>query len=393
MTAPRTLALVMISNFGRSDGGRETWAYQFLPRLLSRDPGLHLDIRGLRADDEPDNLPGLMAAFAEQDRSRVTCKFHRAKRGAIPLSLKMLGAMFREGNPPARKEPDLVLSVGSFVDLLCALAARPFSKSPKALWLRTIYLDEKAHRIPNWLRPLLRSVETAVLRRADLLIANGDDTAANYRSRGFQVEVIKNAVDLDRWKMPPPQLEEPIQVAFIGRLAAVKGAAEFLDLAKHLAQSGEKSRFHFHVVGEGEFADSARAAQAGGNLTFHGPVRNEDLPGLMRAIDVCVALGFVGLGENGRGGGSGVSNAVLEQMAAGRVMLCWDNIAYGQVLDDQSAYFAAQGSISALAGQLQEIAANPDDALRRAAEAARQAQHYSFDGHIERFVGAVKRWL
>ena len=385
------MSLVMISNFGRADGGRETWAYQFLPRLLARDPDLHLEIHGLRADDEPDNRPELMAAFAEADRVRIRCHFHRAKRSAVPLSLKMLGAM--SGQRSAGEPGDLVLCVGSFVDLACALIAPAFRRSPKAAWLRTIYLDEKAHRIPRWLRPIARRIETAILRRADLLIANGDDTAAHYRARGLKIEVIKNAVDLDRWRMPPPRPEEPIHVAFIGRLVAVKGAGEYLELAKRHAASAEKGRFHFHMIGEGEFAHAAKSAEAFGNLTFHGPVRNEDLPETMRAMDACVALGFVGVDKNGRGGGSGVSNAVLEQMAAGRIMLCWDNAAYRQVLDEDSCYFAPQGDVMALSATLDQIAQNTSTALRKADGAARRARDYSFDAHLDRFMAAVKRWL
>ena len=385
------MSLVMISNFGRADGGRETWAYQFLPRLLARNPNLHLEIHGLRADDEPNNEPELMAAFAKADHGCVRCNFHRASRSAIPLSLKMLGAMSRERSTDELS--DLVLCVGSFVDLACAIVAPTFRRSPKAAWLRTIYLDEKAHRVPRWLRPIARSIETAVLRRADLLIANGDDTAAHYRARGLKVEVIKNAVDLDRWRMPPPRLEEPIQVAFIGRLAAVKGAGEYLELAKRHAASAEKDRFHFHMIGEGEFAPAARASEALGNLTFHGPVRNEDLPETMRAMDVCVALGFVGVDRNGRGGGSGVSNAVLEQMAASRIMLCWDNAAYRQVLDEDSCYFTKQGDVAALAATLDRIAQDTSAALRKADGAARNARDYSFDAHLDRFMAAVKPWL
>ncbi|MGI8704738.1 MAG: hypothetical protein ACR2JJ_02900 [Sphingomicrobium sp.] len=40
--------LGMVSNFGRGDRGRETWAYNFIPRLLRRLPTLSLNLFGLR---------------------------------------------------------------------------------------------------------------------------------------------------------------------------------------------------------------------------------------------------------------------------------------------------------------------------------------------------------
>ena len=95
-----------------------------------------------------------------------------------------------------------------------------------------------------------------ILRRADLLIANGDDTAAHYRARGFDVTVIKNAVDLKRWTMAPPKLKPPLHVAFIGRLAQVKGINEFLAAAREMA-GNRGGPFVFHLAGDGPARDDA----------------------------------------------------------------------------------------------------------------------------------------
>ena len=92
---PQKLALVMISNFGRADGDRETWAYQFLPRLLARNPGLSTHLYALRVAGQPDNSTELESAVAPGDRPRLRQRFFRAARNWIPNSLKMVWAMFR----------------------------------------------------------------------------------------------------------------------------------------------------------------------------------------------------------------------------------------------------------------------------------------------------------
>ena len=77
----------MLSNFGRADGGRETWAYNFLPGLLERYPQLRLNIYGLRVDGEPDNEGTLSEAFTLPDRSRVAIDFVRANSNRVPNAL------------------------------------------------------------------------------------------------------------------------------------------------------------------------------------------------------------------------------------------------------------------------------------------------------------------
>ena len=389
MTAPRKLALVMISNFGRADGGRETWAYQFLPRLLARNPALSTNVYALRVDGQSDNSGELIGAIAKEDRNRFSLCFLRARRNWIPNSLKMAWAMLRRGWNAGERDFDLALGVGSFVELICMLLAPGLRGTPKAIWLRTIYLDEKSHRIPEWLRPVGAAIETAVLRRAKLIIANGDDTAAHYRARGLKIEVIKNAVDLDRWRMPPPKLERPINVAFIGRLTAVKGAAEFLEVCWKLSTTDNRHDIRFHVIGDGEFTEQARPLERENRLVLHGMIPNDRLPTILDEMDICVALGFVGIGPRGRGGGSGVSNAILEQMAAGRVMLCWDNVAYRQVIGTDAGFFVSQGDTDALAQVIRSIVRDPATARSKAAAATVMAQEYGFDAHMAKFDSVI----
>ena len=64
---PFEVALVMLSNFGPADGGRETWAYNFIPRLIARHKHLRLSIFGLRIEGEPDNSTLLETSVGQND--------------------------------------------------------------------------------------------------------------------------------------------------------------------------------------------------------------------------------------------------------------------------------------------------------------------------------------
>ena len=378
----------MLSNFGRADGGRETWAYNFLPALLERYPRLRLNIYGLRVDGEPDNEATLVEALSPPDRPRISIDFVRASANRVPNALPFWSGLRRKVR---QDSPGFVLGVGSFVELLAILLSPVLRRAPKILWLRSIFVDEKAHRIPPVARPLTRWVENAVLRRADLLIANGEDTAAQYRARGFDVTVIPNAIDLARWKMPPPRLEHPLRVAFIGRLAQVKGIDEFLEVARLEAQ--DQARFTFHIVGDGPAKAEVLRAQGKGLVRYHGPLPNESVPDFLRNMDVCVALTFAGSDLARGSGGAGVSNSLLEQMGAGRVLVCWDNPAFRQVLDDQSAYLVHQGDVVALREAFARIVDDPEGAASRARKAEALAQNYSLEAHMNLFAAAADRWL
>ena len=218
----------MLSNFGRADGGRETWAYNFIPRLLERYPELRLAIYGLRVDGEPDNRETVFSAVPAAHRNRLSIDFVRAKADRWPNAFAFwngLSTLCRE------KPPAFVLAVGSWVELRAALLTPAFRNSGKLAWLRSIWTDEKAHRYPAVLRPWLERMDTAVLKRADVIIANGEDTADHYRKLGLTVRVIPNGVDLDRWRIDPPSLQAPVKVAYVGRLAEVKGIDGFGEMA------------------------------------------------------------------------------------------------------------------------------------------------------------------
>jgi glycosyltransferase involved in cell wall biosynthesis len=379
----------MLSNFGLADGGRETWARNFIPRLLDRYPELRLRILGLRVEGEPDNRATVLSSVPEADRDRLSIDFVSAKKGRGPNALAFWRGLPRVTGDDS--SPAFVLAVGSWVEVLAVLLSRGFRSSGKLVWLRSIFADEKAHRYPRFLRPLLERIEDAVLRRADIIIANGEDTAAHYRKRGFTVHVIPNGVDIDRWRMKPPAIETPVKVAYVGRLAGAKGIDDVVGAARAAKQRG-LDWLAFHVIG-GPRLPSVDQAHSEGWLDYHGAVSNEWMPQALSEMHICVALTYVrGEGDDFSGGG-GVSNALLEQMASGRIIVAWDNAAFRQVLDEQSAFLVPQGDRRALLDALIQIHEDPRAAEERSRKAAEVAEQYSFESHLDLFASAADRWL
>jgi glycosyltransferase involved in cell wall biosynthesis len=376
-TGAGEIDLVMISNFGASDGGRETWAYQFIPRLLNERPDLRLNIYGQRPEGEADNSHRVDEA-AGPARDRLTQTYLRADASRIPNSLLFSGGLRRVLRERGRASL-VILAVGSVMELLAVLMSPQTRKSRKILWLRTVWTHEKAARIPAFLTWAAAAFERRILRRADVLIANGEDTADFYRRWGLRVEVIPNAVDLDRWKMDPPGFAGTVAIGFIGRIIEEKSYRNFVDAARALR--GDQ-RFAFSIVG-GPLNPVVDEAARDGLVSYRPAVSNHDVKTVLSGMDVCVALGK-------SGGGGGVSNALLEQMAAGRVIVAWDNPIYRQILDEECAYLVPQGSTAGLVDAFKDIADHPEKAAACGVSAMDRAKRYGWATHLDRFLSLLK---
>jgi glycosyltransferase involved in cell wall biosynthesis len=378
----------MISNFGPADGGRETWAYQFIPRLLEAEPNLELHVFGVRRASEPEETATLLEKVAPADRDRLRLHFAQTANSRLPASIAGAIALRRLIDTLPPKPIEYSIAVGSFVELAVVLSSRALRDRPKIAWLRTVWVDEKAAQIPRLLRASVASFETQVLRKADVIIANGEDTAAHYRRFGLAVRVIRNAVDYDRWARPVRGWGEgPLKVGYIGRLSAVKGIGEFVELARRWPPDDRSAEFH--VVGFGPLEPLVREAGREECLSFHGTLANDRLPQFLEELDAAVALTF-----NSRDGGTtGVSNAILEQMAAGKVIIAWDHVGFTQILDGGTAYLVEQGSVAALCEAVRTILADPDAALQRARAAQRTAFQNGFDSHMGSFLSLVRNEL
>lgn len=363
---------VILANLGRSDGGQETWAYQFIPALLARHPALRMRIYGQRLIGKPDTTPELINAVGAA-APRLKVRFFPARRTRWPLLFSMLQQFVLWKTQETEPRPMVTIAVGSVIELLFILASRRSRGGFNIVWLRSIWFDQKAHRVPRQARWIMRRLEVWLLARADLLLANGDDIADYYGSKGLKVAVIKNAIDTQAWRLPPPRFGTPIAVAYVGRLAPEKGINAFLDIARMVRSGPDRNRFVFHVLGGGGYDLLAEAAVARGDIVWHGLVPHDELRAKLSQMDVCVAFTFA---SSERGGG-GTSNAMMEQLAAGRLLLAWDNVIFRQWLDQDTAFLVPQGDVPAAVAALAAIATDP--AVARARAAAGQAVVADFD--------------
>jgi glycosyltransferase involved in cell wall biosynthesis len=369
----KAIQLVMLSKFKVSGGGRETWFYNFMPRLLDIDRNFTLDVLGYQSADSAIEVKTAFSLYKE----RVNFSFFDLSPGKIPLFFKMWKKVYQNRKNSTSKNYDYVIAMGMF-ELIMVLTSR-YRGAKKIVWLRGIFLHEKAGKYPHFLLPFFKKIEIWLLKKADYVFANGSDIQDFYKDPHLKINVILNGVDLEKWqpKTEALTLIKPIKIAYVGRLNAVKGFFEFLESANQTLARYPDS-FEFHIVGDGELKNSVQFAQANPKIKHHGAIDNHLLPALLSEFHVCVALTMAD--ENG--GGGGTSNALLEQMALGLIIVAWDNRIFRQVLTAAEAYLVEQKNIAQMVDAYIDILENPQIALQKAENVRKRAGTFAIDAKV-----------
>jgi glycosyltransferase involved in cell wall biosynthesis len=376
-----SLDIIMLSTFDRNAGGRETWLYNFLPELFKDDTISTVNLFGFKTPDEIDHGRELLQLVAPESSGKelLPVIFER-QPGRFPKALSMFKAL-KKYNKSRKAKPDAVLAMGIF-ELIMMNRIHKYKGVKKVVWLRSIFTHEKAYAIPKAIRKFFLQYEIRQLKKADILISNGDDIRDFYKQFNLEVSVIKNGVSLAKWNVSPPSFKNEIHVAYVGRLSQVKGIEDFLKLAVKVRSGAHAKRFRFHTVGDPSvYAPEVAELEKKGILKNHGIIPNDSLPEFLKRVSVCVALTYA----SESGGGGGTSNAMLEQMAAGRVLLAWDNRIFRQYLHRDNAYLAPQYSVKDLELKLYEILNDPGKAVKIAEAGRRSIQPYSYTANVNSF--------
>ncbi|MCH1547328.1 MAG: glycosyltransferase family 4 protein [Flavobacteriaceae bacterium] len=374
--------IIMLSDFDKNSGGRETWLYNFLPELLEDHLIDKVTLFGYDNKETKSNITA--ASFLDEKniekRKRLFPIILAGKPSRLPMAFSMFNEL-KKSQEEKNKGNSITLAMGVF-EMIMMLFIKRFKKTKKVVWLRSIFINEKAYAVPKLFRKLVIYIEIYFLRKVDVIISNGDDIRDYYKKYNLQVNVIKNGIDIKKWELPSPTLSKPIHVAYIGRLSQVKGIESYLELAKKVKKEETTLNFVFHIVGnEGVYKEQVDGLVKQNIVLNHGLIPNKYLREFLKDIDICVALTFA----SETGGGGGTSNAMLEQMAASRIMLAWDNVIFQQYLDDENAYLAKQYSVQELMEQLLNILKNKDQALLKSKNALKSIENYTYYNNVENF--------
>jgi glycosyltransferase involved in cell wall biosynthesis len=285
---------------------------------------------------------------------------------------------------------------------LVSLGAARAAKRLRAFWRETrpdvlqVYFLDSAYfgvplarlaGVPNivrvrnnlgyWLTPKRRWLNRRIARWGDVTLTNSESgRQALVGAEGLapeKVAVIENGVDLERFAdFPPPDTGKPIvRVGCVANLRPVKNIDGLMRAAKQVAETFP--HVVCEVAGDGEQRVELERLHAELGLAerfvFRGSVT--DVPGFLRSIDIAVLPSH----------SEGMSNAMLEYMAAGRAVVATDVGANAKLVrDGEHGLIVPAGDEAALAEAIGRLLSDPVRASQLGAAARmRVAAEYSRD--------------
>ncbi len=254
-----------------------------------------------------------------------------------------------------------------------------------AAWLAGVpHRLRTRNNLGHWLTPLHRALGRLLNRFATLTVTNCHAARAallhGERTAPESVVVLENGVDLDRFDRIPLLTSggsETVRVGAVANLRPVKGLDVFVNAAARLAST--HPRAVFEVAGEGEqrAALERQISESGldGRFALRGSVA--DVPGFLAGLRMAVLPSH----------SEGMSNALLEYMAAGRAVVATAvGAAPDLIVDGVHGLLVPPGDAGALAGALDHLLREPALAARLGQAArARALQRYGREAMVRRF--------
>jgi len=379
--APR-LTFLIYSPYPRYSGGRENWLFN-LTGILAR-AGIQVTVIAHATNRRPfyPAVDGVRLVLLRSVRyfDRPFYWLNRITLGLARLIDTLVIYPWIAARELRREKPELLICMNSIPEGLAARAARvPFMVSVRG--------DVPAELRPRWLleRPI-RRLERSVLRQATKVLANGYDTQARLREDRIESVVVPNGVDIARFRTPVPggntagllvevASGRPV-ISVVGTMRPIKGTDEAIACAVELKQAG--AAFLMALVGKGEERRYRRAVQLTGVSDVVAVLgETKDVPSILRHTDVFLALS----------GGSGMSMAVLEAMAAGVAVVALDTPVYRQLISHgENGVLAASTDVAA--GCLR-LLRDPELRRRLGAAGAATADAYGWERVARRFIDEV----
>jgi glycosyltransferase involved in cell wall biosynthesis len=178
--------------------------------------------------------------------------------------------------------------------------------------------------ISSFFKKVLKFIEYYSLKKVDIVIANGYDTAEKYRILiGRPIYVLPNGVDTTKFTpQPSTSIKLTKTIITVANLRALAGLNTLIKSVVYLKQIYPKL-FKVKIVGGGDKRPFLKLAETLGvkqYIEFLG--ERQDISNLLREADVVACLKE----------GGGISHSLLEAMASGKAIVAWNTRVYNQVL-------------------------------------------------------------
>ncbi|TMP36628.1 glycosyltransferase family 4 protein [Pseudoalteromonas rubra] len=371
------LVIIIYSNLSVGGGGRETWLANFTHSTDILNSFKSVTVLNAASCFEQ----GTPIEFPEQvnHKSVDVAPFNNVKRIATFASFC---SEYIKAQDKAQ-EKQVVICLGSYIESIAGYFACRGTHAYRITWIRGILEKELAQRHSGFMLEVFKKLEVLLLKRNELVLSNGQDTADFYLAKKIPSKVINNGIYLDKFSQA--QCGDKIRLGFVGRLNLEKGIDYFIACLEELKNQTD---IEVLVAGDGFEKESLleikEKLKGSVNIQYLGVVDNHQVPELLAKLDVSFHL----TGTKILGGG-GVSHSLIEAMASGNRIVCWDNEIFRQVRGFSHFFAAREEDLEDLKLCLEKAITQAREQKSAAAEMVEAVKNYSFQSHVKRFLSIV----
>jgi len=198
-------------------------------------------------------------------------------------------------------------------------------------------------RIMDWIHAVdpawdFVGASAPVASAIDLRIVISEAARRRLRAAGVpeeKIRLIRNGVDLERFRPAPSSGTAMKNILFAGRLDPIKRPLLLADIAAELVRLRPARDFHFLVAGDGEqrSALEARIRRRAVEALFSLLGHVEEIPAVVAGCDLVVVPSQA----------EGVPLIILEALASGRPVICSRTGAIDEVVDEHSGILIEPG--------------------------------------------------
>jgi glycosyltransferase involved in cell wall biosynthesis len=333
------LHIIIYSPFPNYTGGRENWLINILPRISGSFNKIFLYV--YKSDRAPiydlSNLKNVVIkevyCLRQKDLLFSVLNLFSVKLLFLLDILFFFRKEVRKSLKQVVMPKDIILAMNSITELQPPVDLITENYNVKVVCsVRGLVPLELGNSVP-YFRRKFELMEKKLLPFCSTVLANGYDTQAYLKNQGIDSFIVPNGVDVSHFKNPD-LLDSELDIIkelkssnfkiilMVATLRKIKGIDDLIFAGKILNDLG-LSRYKLVFVGKGNpdpFRNTARKLKIEDNVLFVGEQKN--IAGFLHLSDLVVCTS----------GGSGMSMAALEAMAACRPIVAWDTPVYRQLL-------------------------------------------------------------
>jgi len=391
----KRVIFVLYSEFPSVTGGRETWLWNMIVRLFSEYQITIISLRTRRSTDSLYQLPNEVKLVKIPSLTSIPIlgEIGRRSYGRILNAWLFSVNLFFYLSIPRPKKNEVYIALGSLFE---ALPLRWLNLTKSGFRyicsVRGKAAEEISHGYPL-LRDFFVHTELRNLKCADMIWANGHDTAEYLMSKGHSSLIMKNGVDVSAFSKPRYHYKRPLfmkedylYVTMIATLRDLRGLDTAIKAATYLKK--EIADFRLIFVGKGgqdHWKKLTKDLGVSDMIVFAG--ERSDIPDIIHFSSIILTLCKEQYG-------GGLSMSLLEAMAGGKPIIAWDNSIYNQILvHRENALLVPEGDPKALAEAIERLltdrvlAKNIAEATREDVEAFDWSEVVKdFNIYVEEFV-------